>query len=103
MKFIVSTQSFQGGDFYYSTVQVEDSNIDEIVEKHLWWHDDKIYIEHDLNTLKLLIRVYADINLRQFGFTNHENYNGEIIKDYSDDEDICYIIPHTIGDNILLC
>lgn len=100
MKFIVNTQSFCGGDFFYSTVNVEDSDKDEIIEQHHWWHDDKIHIEHDQDTLKLLVQVYKDLGLKQFGMTDYEDHNGEIIKKcLVEDDYYYYIIPFDVARN----
>jgi hypothetical protein len=97
MKFLVKSQSFRGGDYSFSMIKVEDSNNNEIYEKHLWWHDDKIHIEEDEDTLNFLMKVYTDLNIRKFGLTDYEDYNDEIIKDYSDEDHQCFIIPYEIA------
>jgi len=95
MKFIVRTQSFEGGYFKYSSIEVEDSAENQIVEYYHWWHDDIIYEEHDQIFLDFLIKVYNDLQLRKFGFTDCVDHDGLIIKDYSDiiNNDTKYIIP----------
>lgn len=99
MKFIVKTITYQGGDFQYSNIEVEDSDIDEIDEDHQFWYDNKIYKEYDQKFLDFLIKVYNDLQLRQFGFTDCEYHTKSIIKDYSvhiingDYYDTKYIIP----------
>lgn len=93
MKFIVKTESFRGGDYQYSDIEVINSDINEIYEKHLFWHDNKVCEEKDEDFLKFLIKVYSDINLEKFGFTDDENYKGPIIKNYSEtiiEDDITY-------------
>jgi hypothetical protein len=95
MKFIIKSQSFQGGDFFYSAIKVEDciSEGDTVFEKHLFWHDDRVYIENNRTDVLFLRRVFNELGLMQFGLTNSENYNGPIIKNYSDEDDIQLIIP----------